>query len=176
MTTVCDRVLTRALSGVPDRHTPRVPSVIWVQAQQTWHPPVYVRAQRESVSSSLLSARPGDHALSPLRSRYCESIESISPLDICLYVQYGKHFKRSGSTAFTMSRQQHGDGQLLGAKVEDSKEARPAVRAEVPVAIATFLSGGDPVVVRARRFEMNERTTWTWTTSLWVPNAERQAP
>ena len=49
-----------------------------------------------------------------------------------------KHFKRSGSTAFTMSRQQHGDGHLLGAlanlsadvvaKVEDSKEARPAMR------------------------------------------------
>ena len=33
-----------------------------------------------------------------------------------------KHFKRSGSTAFTMSRQQHGDGHLLGALANLSAE------------------------------------------------------
>ena len=33
----------------------------------------------------------------PLRSRYCDSVSSSAPLDICLFVRYGKHFKRSGS-------------------------------------------------------------------------------
>ena len=37
LTTVCDRALTRALSGVPDRHPPRVPS-------SRTHPPQFCSA------------------------------------------------------------------------------------------------------------------------------------
>ena len=67
---------------------------------------------------------------SPLRSRYCASIVSSGPLDICLYSRCDKHFKRSGSKAFTMSRQPHGDGQLLGAGQPQRRRGRQGRRLE----------------------------------------------